>query len=34
VVKFIYGNILWLVVPWIVFLWARRVLLSRVAGPH
>jgi hypothetical protein len=29
VVKFIYGNILWLVVPWIVFLWARRVLLSR-----
>jgi hypothetical protein len=34
VVKFIYGNILWLVVPWIVFLWGRRVLLSRVAGPH
>jgi hypothetical protein len=34
VVKFIYGNILWLVVPWIVFLWARRVLLSRVAEPH
>ena len=29
VVKFIYGNILWIVVPWIVFLWARRVLLSR-----
>jgi hypothetical protein len=29
VVKFIYGNILWLVVPWVVFLWARRVLLSR-----
>ena len=34
VVKFIYGNILWLVVPWIVFLWARRVLLSRVAEAH
>ncbi len=34
VVKFIYGNILWLVVPWIVFLWARRVLLLRVAGAH
>jgi hypothetical protein len=34
VVKFIYGNILWLVVPWIVFLWARRVLLSRPAGVH
>jgi hypothetical protein len=29
VVKFIYGNILWIVVRWIVFLWARRVLLSR-----
>jgi hypothetical protein len=29
VVKFTYGNILWIVVPWIVFLWARRVLLSR-----
>jgi hypothetical protein len=34
VVKFVYGNILWLVVPWLVFLWARRVLLSRVAEPH
>jgi hypothetical protein len=34
VVKFIYGNILWLVVPWIVFLWARHVLLSRIPEPH
>lgn len=29
VVKFGYGNILWLIVPCIVFLWARRLLLSR-----
>ena len=34
VVKFIYGNILWLVVPWVVFLWVRRIFLARVAGAH
>jgi hypothetical protein len=28
-VKFVYGNILWLIVPCIVFLWAGRLLLSR-----
>jgi uncharacterized membrane protein YkgB len=29
VVKFGYGNILWLIVPSVVFLWAARQLLSR-----
>jgi hypothetical protein len=28
VVKFVYGNILWLIVPSIVFLWAARLLLD------
>jgi hypothetical protein len=28
IVKFVYGNILWLIVPCIVFLWAVRLLLN------
>ncbi len=33
VIKFVYGNILWLIVPVIVFLWAARLLISlREAG--
>src|SRR3984893_17382178 len=34
VVKLLYGFFLWFLVPWVVFLWASGVLVSRVAGPH
>jgi hypothetical protein len=33
IIKFGYGNILWLIVPCVVFLWAIRVILSRREMP-